>query len=78
MPFTGANMVMKAPAGMDNCADLHVYRDDDDATYTSLWRPTPEEISALLDGQPVCLAVHGSSHPPVMVWVMNASQQVRN
>lgn len=35
---------------------------------TSRWRPTPEELTCLLNGGFVYLRVLGSTHPGVMVW----------
>lgn len=68
-----SNMVYRAPQGMDNCDDLHVfvYNDGDVRIITSAWKPTPEELVLLNAGQPVQLHVYGHSHPVVALSVAN-------
>lgn len=34
----------------------------------SAWRPSPEEMTCLLNGGKVYLRIMGAVHPPVMVW----------
>jgi hypothetical protein len=35
----------------------------------SAWFPTPDEVQRIVAGEPVYLAVFGTVHPPVCVWV---------
>lgn len=35
----------------------------------SAWLPTPKEIEAIAAGAPIILRIHGSGHPPVMLYI---------
>ncbi len=61
--FPESNFTFTAPPSMDNCSDLHVYKDDDSSV--SLWRATwRERVRFLLTGK-MQLHVWGAAHPPV-------------
>ena len=66
-----SNFVYKAPAGMDNCADLHVqvYDDGEIRVMTSAWIPTPDEVKRIVAGQPIFLHIYGNGHPVVSMTV---------
>jgi hypothetical protein len=66
-----SNLCYKAPAGMDNCQDLHVrvYQDQQVRIMSSAWLPTPEELVLLNAGQPIHLHIYGDAHPVVMLTV---------
>lgn len=64
------NRVLRGPASMPDCLDLPaMYTEHGDGTvsWTSFWRPTPEELELLNANGHVMLVVHGRGHPPVWV-----------
>lgn len=63
----GANLVLGAPDGMENCAALRARIID--GTIVSAWMPTPDELARIAAGQPVFLHIHGGVHPPVSLTV---------
>ena len=67
----GSNFTYTAPAGMDNCQDLHVRVDEDAGvrTITSAWYPTAEEVELMRQGQPIHLHIYGNGHPVVALSV---------
>lgn len=67
------NFCYKAPAGMQDCQDLHVhvYEDDGVRITTSAWIPSPQEVELIKAGQPIWLHVYGSGHPVVSMTVPN-------
>lgn len=72
----GANLVLGAPSDWDadkdgECGALHAFRESGGpiTVTTSAWKPTPEELSALMNGGSVYLTVWGQVHPPVCIWV---------
>lgn len=67
--FAESNIVMKAPDGMDNCADIHAHRSDNQVV--TAWRPTPTELVKINLGEPVWLIVWGAGMPPVCVTADN-------
>jgi len=72
--FEQANTVMRAPAGMENCCDVHaavVQWSDGSHSVLTAWRPTPEELVRLNLGEPVFLMVSGQGMPPVALAVGN-------
>ncbi len=73
--FEQANVVMKAPPGMDECCDIHAHKGPDRAgnqICITAWRPTPEGLVKLNLGEPVWLWVFASgSMPPVAVTADN-------
>lgn len=67
-----ANLVMRAPDGMDNCQDLHVRVDEyegGERCLVSAWYPTAEELQRLNSGEPVWLHIFGNGMPPVALTV---------
>lgn len=66
--FAASNIVMKAPAGMDNCSDVHAWKgrtsDGQPVTITA-WTPTAEERVKLAMGEPLYLWIYGDGMPPV-------------
>lgn len=63
--FKEANCVMASPPGMDNCCDVHAFRNGE--VVISCWRPTPEELVKINLGEPVWLSVVGERMPPIAV-----------
>lgn len=59
------NDVLRAPAGDSNCQDLPIMREQD--TVWSFWKPTAEELAAIVKGGEIALCVHGQTHPPLLV-----------
>lgn len=66
-----SNFTYRAPAGMDNCQDLHVRVTEEQGVriITSAWLPTPDEVERIKQGQPIFLHVYGSGHPVVAMSV---------
>lgn len=62
---TLCNDVLRAPAGDDNCDDLHIRREG--GYVWSFWTPNAEELAALVMGGSVALAVRGETHPPLSI-----------
>lgn len=62
----GADIIMRAPLGMDNCRDLHVKIID--GCSVSRWEPTPDELAELNAGGSVELWCVGGQ-PPVALMV---------
>lgn len=66
--FAASNTVMRAPAGMENCSDVHAWKgqtsDGHPVTITA-WAPTAEERVKLAMGEPLYLWVYGEAMPPV-------------
>lgn len=66
--FPEANKILTAPPGREEeVYDLPVWSDGDRCI--SFWQPTEEEKAAIARGEPVCLWVMGTTHPPVAVEV---------
>ena len=69
----GATVVLGAPKGWDpavegvECRGLPVIFNGQ--TFTSQWRPSPDEIAAIFAGAPIHLHIYGDSHPPVALSV---------
>jgi len=63
--FAESNIVMKAPAGMENCCDVHAFKDSQHVI--TAWRPTPEELVKINLGEPIWIGILGDSMPPVFV-----------
>lgn len=66
----GATAVLQPPAGWNSveageCDVLEIR--EDGKLMSSAWYPSPEEIAAIVAGQPVILTVYGNGHPPVSV-----------
>jgi hypothetical protein len=67
------NDVLKAPAGDDNCDDLHICRENGEVW--SFWRPNSEELAAIITGGAVALRVAAPTHPPLSVHVMTPEER---
>jgi hypothetical protein len=67
------NDVLRAPAGDDNCDDLHISRMGNDVW--SFWRPNQEELAAIIMGGAVALRVAAPTHPPLSVHVMTPEER---
>lgn len=72
--FPQSNKVLKAPAGMENCVDLHTHVNPENEGYapviTSCWRMTwRDRLRALWTGR-VWLQVwtHAGTHEPVSLF----------
>lgn len=65
--FAASNCVMLAPEGMENCSDLHVFKNSE--AIMSRWVPTPEELVQINLGVPISLWVFGKTMPPVALVV---------
>lgn len=65
---TLCNDVLRAPAGVENCQDLHIAREE--GHVWSFWNPDPEELAAIVKGGPIALRVAGETHPPLSLHVM--------
>lgn len=63
--FAASNIVMRAPANMPECEDIHAFADGEHVI--TAWRPTPEELVKLNLGEPVYLWIWGRTMPPVSV-----------
>lgn len=52
--------------------NVEVYTNESGQTLlSSFWKPTPEEIQAIVDGKLIMLSILGTKHPPVRVHVLN-------
>lgn len=72
--FKTANTTLKPPQGWNaekhgECVDLHVRHDAEKSTFTSMWKPSPEELGKLNAGGAVALSIISTGHPPVYVGV---------
>ena len=63
--FAESNTVMLAPPGMDNCSDVHAFRDGQQVI--TCWQPTPEERAKIAIGEPVWLLLIGPTMQPAVV-----------
>lgn len=68
----GANRIFTAPPNWDvekhgPCHDLHLIADPSVPSLTSIWVPSPEELTMLNEGGFVMLAICGTQMPPVIV-----------
>ena len=69
------NDVLKAPAGDDNCDDLHVCRENGEVW--SFWKPNQEELAAIITGGAIALRVASPTHPPLSVHVMTPEERIK-
>jgi len=67
------NDVLRAPAGDEECDDLHISREGDEVW--SFWRPNPEELAAIIMGGAVALRVASPTHPPLSLHVMTPEER---
>jgi hypothetical protein len=68
------NDVLRAPAGDDNCNDLHICRENGEVW--SFWRPNPEELAAIITGGAIALRVVAPTHPPLLLHVMTPEERI--
>lgn len=67
------NDVLRAPAGDEDCDDLHISRENGEVW--SFWRPDPEELAAIIMGGAVALRVAAPTHPPLSLHVMTPEER---
>ena len=68
VPFPESNTVLTKPPGMDNCGDLHVYRDG--TVCISAWSaPLWKRLAFLFGGRLWLQVVSGPTQPPVALGV---------
>ena len=66
VPFKGANVVLKAPAGQEEtCGDLHVFRNR--SSVISCWKLEQHELEEIARTGCIYLAVQGPTQPPAYV-----------
>lgn len=72
----GATRVLGPPVGSPEVKPLAIR----DVVYTdgtrgvmSAWTPTPEEVNAILNGEPIYLCIFGTNMPPAFVGVKGVS-----
>lgn len=63
--FPESNTVMLAPKGMENCVDIHAFRDGQQVI--TAWRPSPEELVKINMGEPIWLMLVGPTMQPALV-----------
>lgn len=75
--FARANIVMAAPKGMANCADVHACRTTcgEHPVTVTVWRPDPEELVKINLGEPIYLLVWMDGMPPVAVTAHDPFEQ---
>ena len=64
------NFTFKAPPGMDDCSDLSVYLGED--CIESAWRPTTDEIHAMMQGHEVRVWIQGTQQPVMALGIASA------
>jgi hypothetical protein len=71
--FAESNTVMLAPAGMENCNDVHACKTtcDGSPVVVTAWRPSPEELVKINLGEPVWLILWGHAMQPAKVTADN-------
>lgn len=74
------NTVLAAPPGVsiDECRALPIRRaqfSDGAPCVQSFWKPTPEELALLNAGEPVIFTAWGTTHPPVILEVMELPRE---
>lgn len=72
--FPESNTVMRAPANMPDCADIHAFIGDTEKRepiVITAWKPTPEELVKINLGEPVYLFIWGQAMPPVALTMEN-------
>lgn len=75
--FPEANGVLAAPPSMDDCSDLHVFRDGHEciSCWTLSWRA---RVALLLGGKVWLRVMSGMTQPPVALEVSRGGPFVRN
>lgn len=71
--FTQCNIVMLAPASMENCVDIHACKTtcNEEPVIITAWKPSPEELVKINLGEPVFLILWGQAMQPALVTVDN-------
>lgn len=64
-----ANIRLLPPPHIQEAGELMAYRNLGDNTISSLWMPTREELTALINGHGILLTVCSVNHPAVMLEV---------
>jgi hypothetical protein len=54
------DVVFTAPPSMPECMSLPTLVTQDDGRVVSQWKPTTDELDALLRGQPVTIVIHSA------------------
>ena len=65
---------LTCPEDMPECGELTamIARDEHERPYVvSFWKPTREEVIALVRGGGIALSIAGSKHPPVALGVLD-------
>lgn len=69
------NDVLRAPEGATDCSDLPILRNP---TYiVSFWKPSDEQLAALIAGGTVAVQCHSQTHPPISLGACKPSQDIR-
>lgn len=63
--FEGANEILRAPKGDDNCKDLECFKDGKNTI--SCWRLTDEEIAEVSKTGVIWFLASGNTHPPIYI-----------
>lgn len=68
------DVVLLPPEGMPECGTLTAIKFNEEGRqgFVSVWRPSLQEIRALIQGGTITLAVSGTGHPPVALGVQDA------
>lgn len=66
------NETLLAPIGSENCEDLPIQRTED--SVWSFWKPSGEELAAIIVGGEIALRVVGATHPPVWIGAMTPTE----
>lgn len=61
--FAESNIVMRAPAGMPECHDVHAWTDGERTLVA--FRPEPDELVRLNLGEPIFIHICQAPMPPV-------------
>ncbi len=70
---SNCNDILKAPIGSENCEDLHIQRDDD--SIWSFWKPSAEELAAIVMVGEIAVRVMENTYPPVWIGAMIPSTE---
>lgn len=63
--FEGANEILLAPVGDDNCSDLECFKDGHNTI--SCWRLSERELEEIAKTGVVWFAAVGNTHPPIYI-----------
>lgn len=62
---SATNHTFKAPAGMDNCEDLHVYMEPTGKFSISTWALSDAEVAEIVRTRRMHLYIFGTGMPPI-------------